>query len=338
MKKVLIVNLLRLGDLIISTPVFSNLKLNLKDIKISTLIKKNIADIFQNFPYVDNIYPYCNKLSLLRYSKEFKHYDCVIFIMERDAFRLRFFHHLGIPMRIGYSNFDEKDKYLTHIIKWEEPFAGLEKLFLRLLQPLKIDFSVKISPELYPLEKECQNLRKIINTDKIKIAIHTDTYAPSRKWPYFSQLINIITKETKNQIQIILTGKKRKKSEFNTSNIIDLRGKTTLSQLTALFKIVDLVIGCDTGALHISRAIGTKTMIIYGPEDSQIVTSSDNLIKVYPEIPLKCKNKNSYFNISFTNVNRCKKYSCDNINCLKSISPYKIWDKIREILTKKYEF
>ncbi|MGB9934144.1 MULTISPECIES: glycosyltransferase family 9 protein [Thermodesulfovibrio] len=329
MEKILIVNLLRLGDLVISTPVFFNLKLNLKNIKISALIRKETADILQNFPYIDKIYFYSSKLSLLKYLREFKKQDCVIFIMERDIFKLKFFYYLGIPLRIGYANFDKRDKYLTHPIKWDRPFEGLEKLFLEVLRPLKIDFFTKINPMLYISEKEYQNLKKILIADKIKIAIHTDTYAPSRKWPYFQQLIDIIKKETQNQVQIILSGKEKENFECKISNILDLRGKTTLSQLSALFKMVDLVVGCDTGAVHISRALGTKTIVIYGPEDPQIVISSENLIKIYPEIELECKNNNEYFNISFPNVNRCKRYSCNDINCLKSISPYKVWDKIK---------
>lgn len=332
MKKILIVNLLRLGDLVISTPVFFNLKLNIKNIKISTLIRKETSDILQNFPYIDKVFLYSNKLSLLKYLREFKKHDCVIFIMEKDIVRLKFFYYLGIPVRIGYANFDKKDKYLTHPIKWGGEFEGLEKLFLEVLKPLKIDFLTKINPMLYTSEKNCQNLKKILMLDKTKIAIHTDTYAPSRKWPYFPQLIDIIKKETQNQVQIILSGKEKENFECKASNILDLRGKTTLSQLSALFKMVDLVVGCDTGAIHISRALGTKTIVIYGPEDPQIVISSENLIKIYPEIELKCKNKNEYFNISFPNVNRCKTYSCNDINCLKSISPYKVWDKIKKLL------
>jgi ADP-heptose:LPS heptosyltransferase len=46
-----------------------------------------------------------------------------------------------------------------------------------------------------------------------------------------------------------------------------LIGETTLGQLAALFAIADLVLGCDSGPLHLAAAVGTRTVRLFGPTD-----------------------------------------------------------------------
>jgi len=46
-----------------------------------------------------------------------------------------------------------------------------------------------------------------------------------------------------------------------------LIGETTLGQLAALFASADLVLGCDSGPLHLAAAVGARTIRLYGPTD-----------------------------------------------------------------------
>jgi ADP-heptose:LPS heptosyltransferase len=46
-----------------------------------------------------------------------------------------------------------------------------------------------------------------------------------------------------------------------------LAGETTLGQLAALFAGCELVIGGDSGPLHLAAAVGTRTVRLYGPTD-----------------------------------------------------------------------
>jgi len=49
--------------------------------------------------------------------------------------------------------------------------------------------------------------------------------------------------------------------------VLDLTGRTTLKQLAALFDRGLLTIANDTGPMHISAAVGTPTVAIFGPTD-----------------------------------------------------------------------
>jgi len=48
---------------------------------------------------------------------------------------------------------------------------------------------------------------------------------------------------------------------------LNLMGRTTLWQLGALIKRCDLYITCDSGPMHISAAVGTPTVALFGPTD-----------------------------------------------------------------------
>ncbi len=329
---ILIVNLLRLGDVIFSLPIAKNLRFNFNNAKICYLVRENIVDIFKYAPYVDKAYGYKSKVNLLSNLREFKKFEHVIFIMEKDIFRLKVFSLLGVKRRIGFPLSENIQNYLTDALDWDEKFGGMEKLFLRLLKPFEISGLNNPIPELYPLEKELKHFEFNLPKNAKKIVIHTDTYAASRKWPYFQELIEKLLTEITEEIYIILTGKKKDELITKSEKILDQRGLTTLSQLAAIFNSADVVIGCDTGAIHISRALGRKTIVIYGPEDPQITVPSDNLIKLYPEVQLDCKNRSDYFGISFKNIQRCKLEKCDTMECLKIISPQRITEIIKNLL------
>lgn len=333
MRKILISNLLRLGDLIFSLPIAENLKIQFNQSEIAYMVRDDIKELFKHVPYVDRVFPYRNKFSIMCSFNELRKFDTVIFVVEKDITRLRMFSLLHIKKRIGFSFSKKTNKYLTDIVFTEDTFQGMEKLFLTLLQPLNIkNIELRTLPRLSPDMAVIENLKSTFSKFTKRLIIHTDTYAPSRKWPYFRILIEKILANIKENTCIILTGKRIDEYFLQSEKIIDLRGKTSLSQLAALFKIADLVVGCDTGAMHLSRAVGTKSLVIYGPEDPKITISSKNLEKIYPQFELPCKKNNDYFGIPFKNIKRCKLQICSSLDCLKNTSPQQVYEIIRKFL------
>lgn len=335
--RILVVSLLRIGDIVISTPLYRALKTYFPKAQISVLVREPGAEICQCIPKIDNIFVYQNKFSLLRHIKGFKNQGCVIYLMENKCLRLKFFSVLNIPRRVGYLLPHVKNRYLTDVVSWQGAFEGLEKLFLNLLTPLGIK-NFSLQPALTPLREDLEKYEQILPQNKFKIVIHTDSYAPSRRWPYFDKLMELILRHT--DAEVILTGTKhgkRQQPELNkviSNRILDLRGRTGLRELPALFKVVDLLIGNDTGAVHIARAVDTKTIIIFGPEDPKIIADDPHTIKIYPD-DLACKNVNTFFDMPFPNVRRCKKWDCGQKDCLKQITVERVWRQVKQVLEKR---
>jgi heptosyltransferase-2 len=71
--------------------------------------------------------------------------------------------------------------------------------------------------------------------------------------------------------QVVLIGSQDETAVTNevTSRMrhrpVVLTGKTTLDQITAILGLVDLVVTNDTGPAHIAAALGSPTIVIFGP-------------------------------------------------------------------------
>ena len=87
----------------------------------------------------------------------------------------------------------------------------------------------------------------------------------------FAALINLLSQQS--DARIIVTGGPgdynfgEKIIEGISPRPLNLAGKTTLWQLGALIKGCDLYITCDSGPMHMSAAVDTKTIALFGPTD-----------------------------------------------------------------------
>ena len=54
-------------------------------------------------------------------------------------------------------------------------------------------------------------------------------------------------------------------SSLSTADFVDLTGKTDLAAATAILSEVDLFVSNDMGLAHVAAAVGTKTLVIFGP-------------------------------------------------------------------------
>jgi heptosyltransferase-2 len=48
---------------------------------------------------------------------------------------------------------------------------------------------------------------------------------------------------------------------------MDLIGKTTLGEAAAILSVCDLMVSNDMGLAHLAPAVGTRTIVLFGPTD-----------------------------------------------------------------------
>ena len=128
---------------------------------------------------------------------------------------------------------------------------------------------------------------------KIGIALGSSNN-PAKQWPdnNWIDLINLIG-DHHCDIQVVLYGTK---SEFGLSIQIlssicfpyveNLVGQTSIVQLAEEFTACSLVIGCDSGAVHLASAVGTPTLTIFGPTNHTVTSPCFNNFKseLVPEL------------------------------------------------------
>lgn len=132
-------------------------------------------------------------------------------------------------------------------------------------------------------------------TNRPLFVIHPCASQTEKNWSSgnYAELANYAT--TKG-FDVVLTGNETPQektvaqeiSEKSSCPIINLLGKLDLKMLVALLKRAHLVLGPDTGPLHIAVAMGTPVIGLYGRTNPKRTgpypPSADNVISVYEEV------------------------------------------------------
>ncbi len=97
----------------------------------------------------------------------------------------------------------------------------------------------------------------------------------------------------------------------------NLAGELSVAELVQVIDKSQIVISGDTGAVHIARALGKETIVMFGPSSINNVSYVDSLKNVFY---CNCENKG------------CHNFKC-SMPCMETISPVMIYDRL-EVLNK----
>ncbi len=82
----------------------------------------------------------------------------------------------------------------------------------------------------------------------------------------------------------------RDSNELQNSSYIDMRGKLSVGELIELLRISQLVISSDSGPMHISAAVGTRTVGLFRSSRPEHSRRNDKVIPLYGSDE-DCKNR-----------------------------------------------
>jgi ADP-heptose:LPS heptosyltransferase len=106
------------------------------------------------------------------------------------------------------------------------------------------------------------------------VGVHTSGGRAIKQWPpeRFRELARRLIDE--REATIVLTGGdsdrelvRAVKADLPPSRVIDLCGTLDLTMLAAVIERLDLFVTGDTGPMHVAHAVGTPTVSIFGPSD-----------------------------------------------------------------------
>mgnify|MGYP003393251197 CR=1 FL=1 len=281
-KKILIRGTNWIGDAVLTMPAVNAVRKRFPDAEISILVKPWVAELFENSPDIDRIIIYddkkysrlCGKRKLISDLKKYKFDMAILFQNAFEAAFLTYF--AGIPIRYGY-NTDGRGMLLTHKIVLSDETLNKHQVwyYLDLLRPLGIniekpELSLKIG------NKDKAAALNILKKNRIKkgdliIGINPGaSYGHAKRWfpdRYAKLADRLIERHAAN---IILFGSKDDKEVANeiaslsSHKLINLAGKTSLSEAIALIERSRLFITNDSGLMHIAAALNVPVIAIFG--------------------------------------------------------------------------
>jgi ADP-heptose:LPS heptosyltransferase len=319
-KKILIIRLGALGDVVHTTIIPSAIKQSYPECEIHYLTQKEIAPILEGHKHIDKIITWdrVNRKSI----KQLLQTGCQLFSERYDVvFNLTFairnilLSYLACPKRI------QTRKYLNE--SWvEEFFETAKEVFPDITMPKRLYLSA---------DKDALANVKNYLKDKPRPYIifvaggGTNNNRQGRIWNIekYKELSSKIL--SKYGGTIILSGSKgeRKSHEYLASdNVIVTSGEFDIKNSSALYSISDLMISGDTGPIHIASAHNIKTIALLGSTSpDKIKPYGQNGYYIEPNCECKyCWNK------------RCKKLKEGEryTPCMDSITPDNVMDFIEK--------
>ena len=273
-KKILVIKLRAIGDVLLSTPVLKNLRHNFKDAEIDFLTEPPSREIIEGNPYVDNLIIFDRgDKSLGRFlNLRCKNYDLVIDLFCNPRSALMTFIS-GARYRVGYAFRGRGYAYNIKLKPREEVHHNVE-FNLDALRALGLEI-IDENPYL-PIDESAENFaEKFFNENDLKnkltvALIPTGTWE-TKRWGLekFAELGDIVAENFNAKILIIWGNEKefeeaKKLLSFMTTKPIILP-RTSLKQLGAILKRCSFTIANDSGPMHISAVVGTPTLGIFGP-------------------------------------------------------------------------
>jgi len=186
----------------------------------------------------------------------------------------------GIPRRVGYG-VAEVRPFLTEAVSYvpgrhevEQNLALVERVVSRKLQVASAPLEFHPSAEDGAFAEEFLAEHGIGEGDLL-VCIHPGAGAPVKLWreEAWAQVGDALTR--RYGAKIILTGSAGERplcraiARRMAAEPIVAAGETTLGGLAALMARSRLVLGVDSGPLHLAVAVGAPTVHLYGPVDSR---------------------------------------------------------------------
>jgi lipopolysaccharide heptosyltransferase II len=288
-KRILIVSLQGIGDLLMATPLIKAIKKSFPKSYVGVLTFNLNSEILDNNPYVNEVFK-VGKMSLLEsvrllYKIRRQRFDVGILSYPSGLKSASFVFLCGISKRLGHDlTIFKKHKYLfTDLIKVKTvKHAVLFNLdFLRCFNIDQNDSDIEMTLNIADEDKEnaASIYRKYDLIDKTNIIVHagggkfTQLY---RSWPHENYAAACDELIKTGKINIIFIG--GKEDVALTNNIVsimkypslNLAGKLGLSLTAALISQADILIGNNSAPMHIAAALKVPTLSIFGCVDERL--------------------------------------------------------------------
>ncbi|MDD4182230.1 MAG: glycosyltransferase family 9 protein [Candidatus Omnitrophica bacterium] len=280
-KKILIIRIGNIGDVLFVTPVIRCLRKVFGEAQIDILTSPQGRVVVEQNPYLNNIFVYRKFHKIERWFKKRKlfkallrnKYDlCIVF--ESNLEYTKFAHEIAKDaLRIGVASEFAK-KFLHKTKEFSYSRHAIENYLDVVSKLLNIEISNDDYSMDFFLKENMGNKNPGNGKDKGFFIVHSSysSYLPSRAWE-IEKFAHIAKYLTSRGFSVFVTGAISDKEPKllleelkNEKNIYSFIGKS-LQEAACLIKQAKGVLCLDTGILHISRALNKPIVCLFGPSD-----------------------------------------------------------------------
>jgi len=273
MSNILIIKHGSLGDIAQACGAIQDISENHKDDQVHFLTTKPYFDLFKKNPHISNVIldkrlPRFNLIYLYSLMKNFKKYNFSKVYDLQNSSRTSFYKRILFPKAA-------KDKWSSTETTLPEGSTkkdfDKESVLSRFDHQLKnsgINTSHTMSPDFSWCSSDITQIKNYYQLDKyIVLFPFCSPHLTLKKWPYYNELINLISEKFNNSYKIVLApgpNEIKEASNINAISILDNGNVLNILQLSSLIKGSSFVIANDTGPAHMTAHLGSKGLALFG--------------------------------------------------------------------------
>lgn len=301
-----------IGDAVMTIPAMRRLRRAFPNAHIALHCRKWAEGIFRDVDFLDEIITFQtsdNGLNDLRTeASQIRHGNFDLAVLFPNSFRSAALPWLGkIPRRFGYEK-ELRGFMLTDRVavpEWksarhevyyylnlvDEVIGSLEGHADAVNEPP--DISITVSPAR---RDQARKLFETLGGD-LSLPIVAlgcgSTNSRAKRWPaerFASLASQVIDRKGAN---IVLLGSEDESDvaenvrRLSGRNLINAAGKTSLEDAVALLAVSDVFVSNDMGLAHIAAAVGTPTLVIFGPTNPETTRPFSDTAEVI-RVPVEC--------------------------------------------------
>lgn len=358
-RRILIVRLSSLGDVIQTLPLPSVVREAYPNAEIGWAIDRELAPAIAGHLDVNRVHQ-CDRLRWgrsLRTPTEWRRtmsearrfidevravgYDCALDVqgLLKSAV-IPFF--AGIPVRVGFAHgrelsyFFYTERYLNNAEYFDHSLMHVDHMMVlaRAIGCRSDGYQVRLPPLPPTMKAQIDDLLPF-DHDTPLIALAPATQWKSKAWPFehWLSLLQMALAETPANIVLIGAEDDRTLTTClidslearHRTRILNLAGKTSISQLYALFARVSAIVAADTAPLHIAAAAGCDLIGLFGatPTHRTGPMGSGEIILMTAQPNLACQ--------------PCQQRTCrfGTTECMRNVRPEEVSQALNNLLARR---
>jgi ADP-heptose:LPS heptosyltransferase len=336
-KRILIVKLAAIGDVLRTTPLLTGLKRAYPRSHITWVVDKEASSLLKNNPLIDRLLPFDSASTL---PLEVEGFDLVIGL-EKEPRGAALVSRVRAAEKKGFGLGPEGSLYPLNRASEYAFFLGLSdelkfyqnrKTYPELIYEVaelkyrKDEYLLFLSPEDTAF---AEGFSQNAGFKKGEVVVGLNTGAggvfANKAWTPegYGGLIQKLNREPKTRL-LLLGGpgereRNRRILELAKGAVLDTGCENTLGQFAALIQLCDLVVTGDTTALHLAIGLKKKVVALFGPTCAQEIEFYGRGEKILSPAPCA----------------PCYRRSCPvTPNCMDAISVEEVMKKIRNLLPR----
>ncbi len=340
-QNILVIKMSAIGDVILSVPSLRAIRAKFPNARIKVLTALASRDVLDGCPYIDDriVCDFNGKhkgiKGLWRLAGEVRKesFEMVIDLQNnRKSHILAYMSYSAL--RYGYDN-GKFSFLLNKKIKNNALYLDPIEHQFRVLRMAGVKPADK-KLALWPSARDDAGATKFLRENWVKpgqrlvgINVRASARWASKNWPagHITELCDRLAKEYNVRAVLTGTGEDADFAEAIAgsakSKPIVAAGRTTIMELTALIKFFKVFLTSDSAPMHVSSAVGTPFVAIFGPTDpARHIAPSKDCVVLCKSKELKC--------------GPCYKSECRNsLSCMRMITVNDVLDALKVFLANQ---